>query len=64
MHGLTRREIEVLRLVAEGQTDKEVAETLFISLNTAQNHVKSVREKLGVSSRNKAIVRAQKLGLL
>jgi len=49
--GLTAREVEVLRLVAAGLTDAQVAEHLVISLRTANTHLTSIYNKLGVSSR-------------
>jgi predicted ATPase/DNA-binding CsgD family transcriptional regulator len=49
--GLTAREVEVLRLVAEGLTDAQVAEQLVISLRTVSTHLTSIYNKLGVSSR-------------
>jgi DNA-binding CsgD family transcriptional regulator len=49
--GLTAREVEVLRLVATGLTDAQVAEQLVISLRTVNSHVTSIYNKLGVSSR-------------
>lgn len=52
--GLTRREVEVLRLVATGLTDAQVAEKLFISLRTVNAHLRSVYAKLGVGSRTAA----------
>ncbi len=52
--GLTVREVEVLRLVAEGLTDAQVAEKLFISLRTVNAHLRSIYAKLGVSSRSAA----------
>jgi predicted ATPase/DNA-binding CsgD family transcriptional regulator len=52
--GLTAREVEVLRLVAEGLTDAQVAEKLFISLRTVNAHLRSIYAKLGVGSRNAA----------
>jgi non-specific serine/threonine protein kinase len=48
---LTTREIEVARLVAEGKSTREIAETLFISTRTAQTHVTNVLGKLGIDSR-------------
>ena len=50
--GLTPREVEVLRLVATGLTDAQVAEKLFISLRTVNAHLRAIRAKLGVSSRS------------
>ncbi|HET8632491.1 MAG TPA: LuxR C-terminal-related transcriptional regulator, partial [Thermomicrobiales bacterium] len=49
--GLSAREVEVLRLVAEGLTDAQVAERLFLSPRTVGQHLRSVYNKLGVSSR-------------
>ncbi|HEY7034678.1 MAG TPA: tetratricopeptide repeat protein [Thermomicrobiales bacterium] len=61
---LSEREIEVLRLVAAGQTDREIAETLFISPRTANVHVANLRGKLGVSSRAAAVALAHRHGLV
>ena len=52
--GLTPREIEVLRLVAEGKTDREIADALFISRNTVIRHVANILTKLDVNSRTAA----------
>ena len=52
--GLTLRELEVLKLVATGMTNAQVAETLFLSPRTVQRHLNSVYHKLGVSSRTAA----------
>jgi len=49
--GLSRREIEVLRLVADGRTAGEIATQLFISPRTAEHHIQNVYTKIGVSSR-------------
>jgi DNA-binding NarL/FixJ family response regulator len=49
--GLSAREVDVLRLVAEGITDAEVAERLFVSRRTVTTHLTSIYTKLGVSSR-------------
>ena len=49
--GLSRREVEVLRLVADGRTSGEVASQLFISPRTAEHHVQNIYTKIGVSSR-------------
>jgi DNA-binding CsgD family transcriptional regulator len=53
-HGLTGRELEVLRLVAAGKTNREVAEELIISEHTAARHLQNIYAKLGVSSRTAA----------
>lgn len=52
--GLTAREVEVLRLVATGMRDAQVAEELVISLRTVHSHLHSIYRKLGVSSRTAA----------
>ena len=62
--GLTRRELEVLRLVAQGQTNREVATTLFISEKTAGVHVSNILRKLDLRSRVEASAYAHRLGLL
>jgi len=61
--GLTDREIEVLRLVARGLTNKEIAAALGISSKTAGHHVQHVLEKLGVTTRAAATMMAMKTGL-
>jgi len=53
--GLSPRELEVLRLLVSGQTDREIGATLFISPRTAQGHVARVFDKLGVSTRTAAV---------
>jgi len=62
--GLTMREVEVLRLVAEGWADKEIATTLAISRHTASKHVAAVRAKLQAPSRTGAVAAAREAGLL
>jgi DNA-binding NarL/FixJ family response regulator len=61
---LTGREIEVLRLLALGKTNRQVAKELLISLSTVKTHVQHLNIKLGVSDRTQAAVRAAELGLL
>jgi len=61
---LTNHEIETLKLVAGGLTNKEIALQLFISTGTVKNRVQSIIAKLGVSDRTHATVRAIELGLL
>ncbi|MQB00037.1 MAG: AAA family ATPase [Actinobacteria bacterium] len=61
--GLTGREVEVLRLVAEGLTNPQIGRTLFISPKTASIHVSNILRKLGVSSRVEAAGIAHRLGL-
>ncbi len=61
--GLTRRELEVLPLVAAGHTNKRIGELLFISENTAGVHVSNILGKLGVATRTEAAAIAARLGL-
>ena len=61
--GLTLREVEVLRLVAAGLTDAQVAERLVLSVRTVHSHVRSIYRKLGVSSRSAATGYAFRQGL-
>jgi DNA-binding CsgD family transcriptional regulator len=63
-HGLTRREVEVLRLVAEGRSDREVAAALFIGPGTVRTHLRSVFGKLDVGSRTAAVAAARRLGIV
>ena len=49
--GLTAREMQVLRLVADGATTREISEQLFISAKTADNHIQHIYTKLGVTNR-------------
>jgi DNA-binding NarL/FixJ family response regulator len=60
---LTRREVEVVKLVALGLRDAEIAERLFLSEKTVGHHVSSILRKLGVSNRGQAAVEAARLGL-
>lgn len=61
---LSEREIEVLRLVAQGASNKEIAATLFITEGTVKNHLTSILAKLGVRDRTQAALKARELGLL
>jgi len=62
--GLTQREREVLILLAEGATTREISARLFISLNTTRNHVQRLIGKLGAHSRLEAVAAARRTGLL
>jgi predicted ATPase/DNA-binding CsgD family transcriptional regulator len=62
--GLTARELEVLRLLAGGSTNREIADALFLSPRTAQAHVANIFAKLGVHTRAAAAGRAYELGLV
>lgn len=61
---LSNRETEILHLVAEGLTNREIAEQLFISRYTAECHIKHIYKKLAVSSRTRAVNVARQHGLL
>jgi DNA-binding CsgD family transcriptional regulator len=61
---LSPREMEVLRIICEGRTDREIAERLFISERTVHVHVRRVLSKLGVSSRTQAAALALRQGLV
>jgi ATP/maltotriose-dependent transcriptional regulator MalT len=56
---LTEREMEILSLIATGLKNKEIAATLFVSVNTVHYHTKNLYSKLGVNSRTQAITRAK-----
>ena len=60
---LTEREREVLTLIAQGISNKEIAEKLFISAKTVSNHITNIFSKLQVADRAQAIIRAQDAGL-
>jgi DNA-binding NarL/FixJ family response regulator len=62
--GLTPREHEVLCLVAEGRTNREIGETLYMSEKTAGVHVSRILAKLDARSRVEAATLAERLGLL
>ena len=61
---LTDRELEVLKLVAQGLTNREIADQLYISENTVKNHVRNILEKLHLHSRMEAVVYAVREKLL
>ncbi|MDQ3412350.1 MAG: response regulator transcription factor, partial [Chloroflexota bacterium] len=60
---LTRREVEVLRLIAAGQSNQQVADALFISPRTASTHAANILDKLGLNARAEAIAFAHRHGL-
>ena len=61
---LTEREREVLRLLLEGASNREIARRLVLSVNTVKRHVYNLCGKLGVQSRAQVIIRARDLNLL
>jgi DNA-binding NarL/FixJ family response regulator len=61
---LTSRELEVLKLVAKGMSNREIADDLFISENTVKNHVRNILEKLHLHSRMEAVIYAVRERLL
>lgn len=61
---LTDREIEILQLISEGLTNKEIASRLYLSLSTVKVHNMHIYEKLNVSNRREAVIRAKVLGIL
>jgi DNA-binding NarL/FixJ family response regulator len=61
---LTLRQLEVLRLLGEGYTNKEIARALGIAEPTAKSHVAAIFEALGADNRTQAVLAAQRMGLL
>jgi DNA-binding NarL/FixJ family response regulator len=61
---LTQRELEVLQLLAEGATNNEISGRLFISPKTTKNHLAAIFQKLDVTNRTHALVRAVIMGLV
>jgi DNA-binding NarL/FixJ family response regulator len=61
---LTQREVELLRLVAEGMSNKAIAQMLSISENTIKYHMRNILQKLGVQNRTEAVTQAIRAGLL
>ena len=63
-HGLTSRELEVLRLVAQGHSNQQIADVLFISVPTVKSHLTNLLGKLGLPSRSAATAYAHTHGVL
>jgi LuxR family maltose regulon positive regulatory protein len=61
---LSSRERAVLQLIAQGCSNQEISEQLFISLHTVKTHASHINSKLGVERRTQAVARAKALGLL
>lgn len=64
LNPLSERELEVLRLIAQGLSNDEISSRLFVALDTVKGHNRRIFEKLGVRRRTEAVARARKLGLL
>lgn len=62
--GISRRELEVLELMSQGLSNQEIAEKLFVSLNTVKTHTSRLFEKLDVKRRTQATEKAKRLGLI
>lgn len=61
---LSSRELAVLRLIAQGCSNQEISEQLYISLHTVKTHASHINSKLGVERRTQAVARAKELGVL
>jgi ATP/maltotriose-dependent transcriptional regulator MalT len=61
---LSQRELEVLKLIAHGSSNLQIAEQLFISLHTVKTHARRIHSKLGVERRTQAVAKAKALGLM
>ena len=61
---LTSRETEILRLMAGGHSNKEIANSLFVAEGTVKNHVSNILSKIGVRDRTRAVLKALELGLI
>ncbi|MGN6180016.1 MAG: LuxR C-terminal-related transcriptional regulator [Mucilaginibacter sp.] len=62
--GLSKRELEILELTAKGLSNKEIADQLFLSLNTIKTHLSNMFLKLDVQRRTQALEKARRLGLI
>jgi NarL family two-component system response regulator LiaR len=62
--GISRRELEVLELMSQGLSNQEIAEKLFVSLNTIKTHTSRLFEKLDVKRRTQATEKAKRMGLI
>ena len=61
---LTKREVEILSLIGEGHSSKQVADTLFVSKRTVDFHLDNIYQKFNVTNRMQALNKASRLGLL
>jgi ATP/maltotriose-dependent transcriptional regulator MalT len=60
---LSKRELEVLQLIAQGNSNQQIADVLFISLHTVKTHARRINGKLGVERRTQAVAKAKLLGV-
>jgi LuxR family maltose regulon positive regulatory protein len=61
---LTKRELEVLRLMCEGQSNQDIADQMIVSVNTVKKHTSNIYGKLGVRNRAQAVLRAREIELV
>ena len=61
---LTERELEVLKAIAEGKSNQQIADELFVSINTIKSHVNKIYDKLDVNNRTQATLKASELKLV
>ena len=64
LRAITGREMEVLRMVAQGQYNAQIAESLHITEGTVKNHVSNILSKMGVRDRTRAVLKSLELGLI
>ena len=64
IEALSGREVEILNLIAQGDSNKQIADKLFIAEGTVKNHVTNILSKLGVKDRAQAVIRSKNLGIL
>jgi LuxR family maltose regulon positive regulatory protein len=64
VESLSERELEVLQHIAEGLTNREIADRMYLSLNTIKVHTRNIYGKLGVNNRTQAVSRARDLSVL
>ena len=64
IYGLTRKELEVLSLISDGLSNKEISKKLVVSISTTKAHVHNILQKLYLEDRTKAAIKALKEGLI